>query len=315
MDPITAIYLGYGLLRDAVKGADNVLRTVETAVGMPGRVKQLYSHVSATSFGDAAERRLRQSRPDDLLQVGPNAFVNNNLVEVSNLRQHHVLNDRPSLQRLFQPLTQISGNRMFSSQVTSIPLASATENPWKVLHDPRPLVMASGPPSADHVPVIFEHEGLPFVGWQLRGVLPQLFGIQAQQPAHITAPSHRPDIAQRLRKRLFDVKLSQKLEDPMPHGCWLAFALSTDPMYIMWGYRFDFQDERVEIRYAGIGLSGYGDTRECFTLQDFQGLSIKSHFWGGISLLFPSGKSLKLRSLTNSQTDIRFLKMVKEELG
>lgn len=190
MDPITAIYLGYGLVRGAVRGADDLLKTLETASSLPGRVKNLYSHVSATSFGDAARQRIIQSRPSDLIKLSPNTVVNNALVEMQNLRQHQVLNEPAKLQQLFQPLTKVSADYMFSSQVTSVPPGSATHNPWKVLHDPRPLSMASGPPSADHVAVIFEHDGMPFVGWQLRDVLPQLFGIDASSPPRtLAAPS------------------------------------------------------------------------------------------------------------------------------
>jgi len=319
MDPITAIYLGYGLVRDAIRSADNVLKTFETAAAIPGRVKQLYSHVSATSFGAAAEQRLNQSSVKDLIPLGPNAFVNNAMIEVRNLGQHAVLNDPDRLVRLFQPLTRVADDCIFSSQVTSMPHATATDNPWKVLHDPRPLTMVSGPPSADHVPVIFEHGGMPFVGWQLRAVLPQLFGIESQSATSVRQQTVAPQLAHRLLERTVAAKVKGVSLLPSKHltgGAWLGFALATDPTCVQGGYQFLFSGKTVQLDYSPIGFGGFKQHSETFDLHEFRDFRIKPRNWtGGMSLLFRNGRSLTLRNLVAQKHAVRFFLILREELG
>jgi hypothetical protein len=312
VDPITAIYLGYGILRDIVKGADNTLKTFETAASLPGRARQLYSHVSATSFGQAAEQRLRRSRPADLVQVGPGAFVNNTMREVTNLGSHQVLADPAQLTRLFKPLTQATSERMFSSQVTTLPSASATENPWQFLHDPRPLDMVSGPPSADHVPVIFEHGGMPFVGWQMRGALPQLFGIAAGTQQTASEPDSA-SLAGRVRQRLAAANLADVSicdQQPLPPGILLVVRVTAADIYVANGYYFFFSSDAVRIVYDKTGLFKAHRKDILLTFDQLRNLSMKST--GNYTEI--RAKRLFLPLMGLQQSGLEFLAILCQEL-
>lgn len=52
------------------------------------------------------------------------------------------------------------------------------ENPWRVLTDTRPAEFAEQHPDPKFVPLLFEHKGVPYVGWQTSGVLESAFGCK-----------------------------------------------------------------------------------------------------------------------------------------
>ena len=68
-----------------------------------------------------------------------------------------------------------------SSQMIQTPekmQAALSENPWDVLIDIAPYHDCSHEPRNGMVPILFEFQSLPFIGWQLAGALKALFGIE-----------------------------------------------------------------------------------------------------------------------------------------
>jgi hypothetical protein len=82
-----------------------------------------------------------------------------------------------------EPVQAALGEEIVSSELISTPdkmQHAMTANPWAVLEDIRPQHFAVRPSNPDKVPVLFEHNGVRYIGWQMRGALPQLFNCELQ---------------------------------------------------------------------------------------------------------------------------------------
>ncbi len=80
-----------------------------------------------------------------------------------------------------EPVQAALGEEIVSSELISTPNKmqhAMTANPWAVLEDIRPQHFAVRPSNPDKVPVLFEHNGVRYIGWQMRGALPQLFNCE-----------------------------------------------------------------------------------------------------------------------------------------
>lgn len=81
-----------------------------------------------------------------------------------------------------EPVQRAIGTEILSSAVILTPermQQALIRDPWEVLCDIRPVNLFKAdklPPEG--VPVLFEHEGLRYLGWQLRGTLPILFNCR-----------------------------------------------------------------------------------------------------------------------------------------
>ena len=63
------------------------------------------------------------------------------------------------------------------------------QNPFEVLIDTRPAKYFSARIPPEGVPVLFEHDGMQFLGWQTRGMLPLLFNCEYQEMAAVSTGS------------------------------------------------------------------------------------------------------------------------------
>ncbi|MEJ2124859.1 MAG: hypothetical protein P8Y47_08625 [Alphaproteobacteria bacterium] len=80
-----------------------------------------------------------------------------------------------------EPVQAALGEEIVSSGLIATPdkmECAMLANPWAVLEDIRPQHLAVRPSNPDKAPVLFEHNGVRYIGWQMRGALPQLFDCE-----------------------------------------------------------------------------------------------------------------------------------------
>jgi WD40 repeat protein len=100
--------------------------------------------------------------------------------DVSKPNQQYV-DDLREVRACLEPVQRAVGEKILSSAMIATPLKmqqALAKNPWEVLMDIRPLNLATKPPYADMTPMLFSHKGVLYLGWQMRGALPQLFNCQ-----------------------------------------------------------------------------------------------------------------------------------------
>jgi hypothetical protein len=93
----------------------------------------------------------------------------------------HRLDNLRDVRELLEPVQAALGGEIVSSGLIATPAQmerAMLANPWAVLEDIRPQHLAARPANPDKVPVLFEHQGMRFVGWQMRGALPMLFNCE-----------------------------------------------------------------------------------------------------------------------------------------
>jgi WD40 repeat protein len=93
----------------------------------------------------------------------------------------HRLNDLREARALLEPLQAALGGEIVSSGLIETPHKmerAMIENPWAVLEDVRPQHLAVRQANPDKVPVLFLHQGVRYIGWQMRGAMPVLFNCE-----------------------------------------------------------------------------------------------------------------------------------------
>lgn len=89
---------------------------------------------------------------------------------------------------LFAPLQRSLDEDLLVGAVFEAPgqlRKALEEDPWKVLIEVRPLIRATRPTNPDLVPVLFHDNGVQYVGWQMRGILPSLFGVEFSEEVRL----------------------------------------------------------------------------------------------------------------------------------
>jgi hypothetical protein len=92
-------------------------------------------------------------------------------------RQHKIDNLREVKQSL-EPVQKAVGSEILSSAIILTPdkmQIAMQASPWEVLLDIRPVSLSNPLNNPDMIPIVFEHDGTQYVGWQMRGTLPMLF--------------------------------------------------------------------------------------------------------------------------------------------
>jgi len=115
-------------------------------------------------------------RLSDNILYAPNAI---SVQDVSKPRQQYI-NDLREVRQSLEPVQRTVGEKILSSAIIFTPekMHKALKNPWKVLMNIRPVNLASCPSHADMTPMLFNYDGIQYIGWQMRGTLPILFDCQ-----------------------------------------------------------------------------------------------------------------------------------------
>ncbi|MGO9485536.1 MAG: formylglycine-generating enzyme family protein [Rhodomicrobium sp.] len=93
----------------------------------------------------------------------------------------HRLNGLREARALLEPVQVALGGEIVSSGLIETPdkmERAMLENPWAMLEDIRPQALAVRHANPDKVPVLFVHNGVRYIGWQMRGALPMLFNCE-----------------------------------------------------------------------------------------------------------------------------------------
>lgn len=76
---------------------------------------------------------------------------------------------------------RFADEKILSSAAINLPdltVESFRRSPWELLIDIRPATLKTDPRDVSLVPILFDHEGTQYVGWQTRGALPTLFNFR-----------------------------------------------------------------------------------------------------------------------------------------
>ncbi len=97
--------------------------------------------------------------------------------DITQNRQRKIENFREVKESL-EPLQKAVGSEILSSAIILTPDKMQTAmqaSPWEVLLDICPVSLSNPPSNPDMIPIVFEHNGVQYVGWQMRDTLPMLF--------------------------------------------------------------------------------------------------------------------------------------------
>ena len=162
LDIILSVMGGFNTAYDCYKKASGIIKPNEN-----NQVVQQFEQMT-THFEKTIERL------SDTILYAPNLETVRDITQ-SNQRKIENLRDvRESL----EPVQKALGQEILSSAMILTPdkmEQALAKSPWEVLMDIRPVNLAGKPANADMVPVLFNHNGVQYLGWQMRGTLPILF--------------------------------------------------------------------------------------------------------------------------------------------
>ncbi len=122
--------------------------------------------------------RTQVERLSDTILYAPNLQA---VLDMGNTRTQQIRDLRDVREQL-EPVQRAIGTEILSSAVILTPermQQALIRDPWEVLCDIRPVNLFKAdklPPEG--VPVLFEHQNIKYLGWQLRGTLPILFNCR-----------------------------------------------------------------------------------------------------------------------------------------
>lgn len=161
-----------------------MLGTILSIVGGVSDAIGIYKFGSALAKGDDTERVLGAlgSIHTQIERLNDNILYAPDIAGLSDTTGAiHRLDNLRDVRELLEPVQVALGGEIVSSGLIATPAqmeSAMLANPWAVLEDIRPQHLAARPTNPDKVPVLFEHNGMRFVGWQMRGALPMLFNCE-----------------------------------------------------------------------------------------------------------------------------------------
>jgi len=123
------------------------------------------------------EMAVNIERLSERILYAPNAL---SVQDISKSRQQYI-DDLKDVRQSLEPVQRAMGEQILSSAMIFTPnkmQKALTKNPWKVLMNIHPVNAATCPSNADMTPVLFNHNDMQYIGWQMRGALPILFDCQ-----------------------------------------------------------------------------------------------------------------------------------------
>ncbi|MDY7094984.1 MAG: hypothetical protein SX243_18580 [Acidobacteriota bacterium] len=159
---------------------------IGSALSVLSSVAGLHSWVSGIRQGEAQESILDELRTANIAieKLSERIFYAESLKEVratdSEVRLR-AMERKSDVYALLEPLQRSLGEDLLSTAMLSTTeklQAAFREDPWEVLFSIRPLVRAKAPSNPDALPIIFSDTDSYYVGWQMKGTLPSLFGCE-----------------------------------------------------------------------------------------------------------------------------------------
>ncbi|MDM8560393.1 WD40 repeat domain-containing protein [Candidatus Parabeggiatoa sp. HSG14] len=100
--------------------------------------------------------------------------------DISQSRQQYI-DDLREVRASLEPVQQVVKDDILSSAMILTPdkmQKALTKSPWEVLMDIRPANLAAFSSYSDKTQVLFNYQGVQYIGWQACGTLPQQFDCQ-----------------------------------------------------------------------------------------------------------------------------------------
>ncbi len=167
---------------DAILGLGSISSSINSVV-------DLYRNVSGVFKGDQKAQYLEQmtnhlggietqlERLSDKIIIAPEMEIVQDITKTSQQK----IEDLKEVKICLELIQHALGEEILSSAMILTPekmQQALAKNPWEILIDVRPLNSVTPPNNPDLVPVAFYHNGIQFIGWQMRDTLPILFDCQ-----------------------------------------------------------------------------------------------------------------------------------------
>ena len=168
---------------------------IEAALTIARAVKagfDVYGTVSAILRGKQSNRLLERISNDlgnmkiEFERISNRITMARNLdavQDVTQSRQRHV-EDLRDVREALEPVQKAVGDDILSSAMIWTPekmKKAMGQNPWEVLLFIQPVALAKPPNDPNLTPIIFEHSGVQYIGWQAKGTLPMLFDCHYEE--------------------------------------------------------------------------------------------------------------------------------------
>ena len=158
---------------------------IESFLSIAGSVASLYGVISDVKSGKSFEsiENLIEKNTNEIQKLSDNIIYLPKKLGVIDTSKNSqvVISSLRDMREALEPIQKLTKNKIVSSAAIETPITmgkAMSLNPWQVLIDPRPLNLATSHPNPDMIPILFEYNGIKFIGWQLKGTLPLLFGCE-----------------------------------------------------------------------------------------------------------------------------------------
>ncbi len=125
------------------------------------------------------DMKIHIERLSDKILCGTNYYP----VQDVNPSRRQQVEDLREIRESLDPLQRALGEEIFSSAMILTPdkmRQAMVKNPWDVLDDIRPFNRATPHHDPAKVPIVFDDNGVRFIGWMKRGLLPVVFEVEWQ---------------------------------------------------------------------------------------------------------------------------------------
>ena len=144
-----------------------------------------YSYVGGVHQNKSFEKIFQNQKDleNRIEKLSDNIIYHPSKVEVEDKTKpvQEIIKDLKVIRNILEPLQKITGNKILSTATIPTPLKmkdALGHNPWEVLDNIRPIQYSKPHSNPDMVPVLFEEGSIIYIGWQMKGTLPMLFGCE-----------------------------------------------------------------------------------------------------------------------------------------
>ncbi len=201
------------------------------------------------------------------------------------------IEDLREVREYLEPVQQALDEDILSSAMIFTPermQEALNKSPWEVLMDVRPVNLASKPTNPDLLPILFEHSGMQYVGWQMRGSLPMLFNCEFDE---LWVPDVKVngvvDLGEALSTQEFEVDVPDNAPLPVSESEVVVPIIETPASYPSKpDFKTIFEAERDPFEYPQEFLARYQTVINQFNLAVSQH---QTTYQAGVAVLDKSG--------------------------
>ncbi|KOR27965.1 hypothetical protein TI04_12110, partial [Achromatium sp. WMS2] len=169
-----------------------MLKTIISLLSPIKNTIEAYKAVTGLIKGDPNTRLLEELVGHNRVISSSIERLSDNILYAPNLQAVQDINRRDNPRKVdgrevreyLEPVQRALQQPILSSVIILTPekmQRAVGKNPWDVLLDVRPLDFFAARLPPEGVPVQFEHGGVRYMGWQLRGTLPILFDCELHE--------------------------------------------------------------------------------------------------------------------------------------